>query len=348
MSILRPLTWLALIGMAVVLSLPACDGDDDAQDTLCIPGDNIFCRCPDGNPGTKHCRDDGESFDECVVGAGEPCPDRPPSSSTSGSGGGSSMVCEPGASVYCTCDDSADGSKTCNHEGTDYGPCVCSGGVGGSGGGTAGGDCCDTHDTPGCGETTVQDCVCAQDSYCCDTEWDGTCVAEVDQFGCGTCGATGGDKPMFAPCMAHAECQSGMCPMGYCTITGCTGYADCGGYNVGECVDINGSATCTPSCSVQTDCATYGCGGSVCSECGFITEVELGWPVTVCADWGSSLALPPDGTTCQNDEKCSLGNEGKQRICHLVQTVCADGCHVHADCPGALICDDANEPGACW
>ncbi|RLB58379.1 MAG: hypothetical protein DRI90_16830 [Deltaproteobacteria bacterium] len=345
MSILRPLTWIALTIVTVALALPACEGDDEGAGSLCDPGSNIFCRCPGGEPGTKACLEDGESFDECVVGPSEPCPDRP-SSSTSGVGG-SQLVCEPGTSVYCTCDDSADGSKTCDHEGSGFGPCICSGGVGGGGGGTAGGECCNVHETPGCGTTEIETCVCAQDSYCCDTEWDATCVAEVTQFGCGTCDATG-TKPLFAPCIAGTECQSGMCPMGYCTITGCTGYADCGGMSVGECVQLDGQPTCAPSCTVQNDCTTYGCGGTVCSECGFSPEVEIGWPVTVCADWGSSLALPPDGTSCSDDVKCTLGHEGKERICHLVQTVCASGCHVHADCPGALICDDANEPGACW
>jgi hypothetical protein len=347
MTILRPLTWVALISVAVALALPACDGDDEGAGTLCDAGSNIFCRCPGGEPGTKACLDDGESFDECVVGVSEPCPDRP-SSSTSGTGGGSSQFCEAGTSVYCTCDDDSDGSKTCNHEGTDFGPCVCSGGVGGSGGGTAGGECCDVQETPGCGVTEVETCVCAQDSYCCDTQWDATCVTEVDQFACGSCGATSGDKPLFAPCEADAECQSGLCPMGYCTTTGCTGYGDCGGMGVGECVQLDGQATCAPSCALQDDCTKYGCAGTVCSECGFAPELEIAWPVTVCADWGSNLALPPDGTSCTGDQKCTLGHVGMERVCHLIQEICAAGCHIHADCPGALICDDQNEPGSCW
>ena len=346
MSMVRPLTWVALIAVAVALGLPACDGDDGAGDTLCDPGSNIFCNCLGGQPGRKHCRDDGQSFDDCVLGPGEPCPDRP-SSSTSGTGG-SQLVCEPGTSVYCTCPDNSDGSKTCDHAGAGFGPCICGGGAGGSGGGTAGGDCCDTHETPGCGTTEVETCVCAQDSYCCDTAWDATCVAEVDQFSCGTCGTTGGDKPMFAPCTAHNECQSGMCPMGYCTIIGCTGYADWGGMSVGECVTLNGQPTCAPVSTVQNDCTKYGCAGTLCSECGFANEVQIGWPVTICADWGPSLAFPPDGTSCGNDVTCNLGHEGKERVCHLVQTWCTGGCHVHSDCPGALICDDANEPGVCW
>jgi len=32
------------------------------------------------------------------------------------------------------------------------------------------------------------------DSYCCDTEWDGICVEEVDTLGCGTCGGGEGES----------------------------------------------------------------------------------------------------------------------------------------------------------
>jgi hypothetical protein len=46
--------------------------------------------------------------------------------------------------------------------------------------------CCETGG-PGCSDSAVSACVCAQDPYCCSTEWDAQCVAEVDSLGCGTC-----------------------------------------------------------------------------------------------------------------------------------------------------------------
>lgn len=49
------------------------------------------------------------------------------------------------------------------------------------------GDCCTTDSGPGCSDTTVQACVCAADSYCCTTAWDGLCVSEVESLGCGVC-----------------------------------------------------------------------------------------------------------------------------------------------------------------
>lgn len=47
--------------------------------------------------------------------------------------------------------------------------------------------CCQAHDTPGCADPEVEACVCAQNSYCCEMQWDDVCVAQVEQFGCGQC-----------------------------------------------------------------------------------------------------------------------------------------------------------------
>ncbi|MBI3178475.1 MAG: hypothetical protein HYZ27_02365, partial [Deltaproteobacteria bacterium] len=51
--------------------------------------------------------------------------------------------------------------------------------------------CVETLGTPGCFITAVETCVCAQDAYCCNTEWDGFCVDEVTDFNCGLCGVEG-------------------------------------------------------------------------------------------------------------------------------------------------------------
>lgn len=47
--------------------------------------------------------------------------------------------------------------------------------------------CCDTSPMPACQRIDLEECVCAHDSYCCTTAWDGLCVAEVTSLGCGTC-----------------------------------------------------------------------------------------------------------------------------------------------------------------
>jgi hypothetical protein len=50
-------------------------------------------------------------------------------------------------------------------------------------------DCCDHGVGPGCNDQPVETCVCDVDPYCCSVLWDDTCVAKVDELGCGTCGA---------------------------------------------------------------------------------------------------------------------------------------------------------------
>lgn len=40
---------------------------------------------------------------------------------------------------------------------------------------------------PGCGDPATEACVCTIDDYCCATEWDAQCVAEVTLFFCGSC-----------------------------------------------------------------------------------------------------------------------------------------------------------------
>jgi len=49
------------------------------------------------------------------------------------------------------------------------------------------GTCCTVNQTPGCSNQTIEQCVCAQDGYCCNSSWDATCVSEVTSYGCGTC-----------------------------------------------------------------------------------------------------------------------------------------------------------------
>lgn len=48
--------------------------------------------------------------------------------------------------------------------------------------------CCTPHPSGGCGVSTVEECVCDFDSYCCDGNWDLECVIEaVDYCGLWTC-----------------------------------------------------------------------------------------------------------------------------------------------------------------
>jgi hypothetical protein len=42
-----------------------------------------------------------------------------------------------------------------------------------------GGTCCVAHAEVGCSVQGIEDCVCAQDAYCCNTQWDGMCVTQA-------------------------------------------------------------------------------------------------------------------------------------------------------------------------
>jgi len=69
------------------------------------------------------------------------------------------------------------------------------GATSGAGGNTGipGGDCCSSHGGRGCQVPTVSECVCDQDAYCCDTQWDATCAGRANLCGA-SCdvGGTGG------------------------------------------------------------------------------------------------------------------------------------------------------------
>jgi hypothetical protein len=68
---------LAVVALGVevaVLGSGCDDGESLPAGQLCQPGENIFCRCPGGAPGTKACVPTGDAFDECG-----PCEDRPAS-----------------------------------------------------------------------------------------------------------------------------------------------------------------------------------------------------------------------------------------------------------------------------
>lgn len=109
------LTSLLVVAPLAALAIYACDGESDGLGGLCVAGDQIFCRCKGGDPGTKPCSPDGNSFGECA-----PCEDRESngpaaqsneeSASTGGPGGGT-----PGDKpLFAKCmDDSECQSVTC-------------------------------------------------------------------------------------------------------------------------------------------------------------------------------------------------------------------------------------------
>jgi hypothetical protein len=103
---------------------------------------------------------------------------------------------------------------------------------------TGGHDCC-SEGTAGCADSAIAACVCAQDPFCCDVQWDAQCVAEVGQFGCGSCGGGGAcldaldidfggvytGSPICSVFPAVFESCQGTAPF-LSSSLGCTGPAD--------------------------------------------------------------------------------------------------------------------------
>ncbi len=132
------------------------------------------------------------------------------------------------------------------------------------------GDCCTPHETGGCSDTAINDCVCFYDSWCCDTIWDAICMSEVEFFECGSCGGTDGDLDTdeesdgeLEPCTDNTYCNNnGYCwgnntycncltPFAGATCDACApdheNYPDClitcgGGLSLLATIDLNGNS----------------------------------------------------------------------------------------------------------
>jgi Matrixin len=133
----------AALGLIAVLG--ACGkgggGTGGSSQTTCDPGENIFCRCPGGEAGTKTCKADGHSFEACVTDTG-PCPAVPETtsaSSSSGGGEGGAPTSSDSSSASSASSSASSGSSTGSAGGGGSGGAGGSGGSGGSGGGDAGG-----------------------------------------------------------------------------------------------------------------------------------------------------------------------------------------------------------------
>ena len=80
--------WLSAVGATT------CGGDASDDDSLCVPGENIFCRCRGGAAGTKLCLADGNGFAACESLSGA-CDEQP----GGGVGGGSGEISGAGGSA---------------------------------------------------------------------------------------------------------------------------------------------------------------------------------------------------------------------------------------------------------
>ncbi len=165
---------------------------------------------------------------------------------------------------------------------------------------SATGDCCSPHEGIGCETPACCDCVCALDSFCCETFWDNICVDQAIADCPSECGC-----PLTSACglFENSCCEAG-------SVVGCNNSECC------NCV-CDTDAFC---CSTEWDdlCATQelapqcydvcGCPGSCCES-----SIEIGPDGSVvvdsqcndnetsvsCLDTGGTFGGP--GTTCADN-----------------------------------------------
>ena len=144
---------------------------------------------------------------------------------TCSTGAALSGSCDACAAEVCAVDDyccTTAWDATCVQEVDAY----CNTSCGGGGGQQAS---CDHSecDTGASLDAACSDCaaaVCAADSYCCDNQWDGTCVQEVDQYCNLSCGGGGGGQP---ECSQAADCPGTDGCLAGGTCGPCSDDADC-------------------------------------------------------------------------------------------------------------------------
>ncbi len=190
------------------------------------------------------------------------------------------------------------------------------------------GPCCEAHDAPGCDDTAIAQCVCAQAPGCCalGNAWTQDCVDLIATAQCGACTAPTCPDGTCQPSEDCASCPSdcGFCPGcgdGTCgPEEDCLSCAvDCGSCGQGVCGD--GVCSDGESCqSCEADCGA--CSGATCGD----GTCDLSESCQSCeADCGACPAGCGDGV-CTSDEGCET--------CPLDCGVCVGDCCEQHDAPG--------------
>ncbi|MBM4353519.1 MAG: hypothetical protein FJ109_06930 [Deltaproteobacteria bacterium] len=190
-------------------------------------------------------------------------------------------LCE--APVTCgdgVCDD----TETCVTCEKDCGPCVA-------------GPCCEVHAGTGCDDEAVTACVCAQDAYCCQVEWDSLCVDEVTSLQCGDCGVVvlcGNQK-----CEAGEDCKN--CPQdcGECPVA-------CGDGKCEADEMCNNCAQDCGECSGKSCCVAHdqkGCKDPAVTKC--VCAMD---PYCCTNNWDGLCASEADQCGSCNGDCCKEHN----------------------------------------
>ena len=226
------------------------------------------------------------------------------------------------------------------------------------------GDCCLAAEGAliGCGDDEVEACVCAEDAFCCEVEWDSFCVSEVEEFGCAVC-----EEPL-TPCETYCELTTANCTEDNAITYGDDGcLADCAAWPEGEEGDMGGinSVHCRiyHAGAAAEDAATH-CphagpdGGGVCVDPPPPTPCEIYCDLTAtnCTEdnaitYGDEGCLADCAAWPEGEEGDVAGNTTQCRIYHAGAAADDAGLHCpHAGPDGGGVCVDP-EPftiSQCW
>ncbi len=167
------------------------------------------------------------------------------------------------------------------------------------------GDCCveGGNGTPGCDDPDCEALICAQDSFCCATSWDGIC-ADAAQAQCGICG--GCCQANGTPGCNDQDCQDLICAQD------------------SFCCDTSWDGICADAAVEQ------------CTVCGGMPPVPTGaccFPDGSCAELTAAECGPAGGAYQGDDTVCGPG------VCPQPSACPGDGsCFEDNGTPG---CDDA-------
>ena len=195
--------------------------------------------------------------------------------------------------------------------------------------------------------------MCAEDSYCCDTEWDNLCVSEVDTFECGTCVECGDGE-----CNGLETCET--CPLdcGWCEGEGvcceANGTPGCEDFEITVCVCEQDSYCCESEwdnlCASEVE--EFGCGVCDVESCCVAHETpgcsDPDVEACVCADddwccsgaWDKFCVAEVDELGCGSCAECGDGECNGLETCETCQLDCGW-------CEGEGVCCEANGTPGC-
>jgi len=227
---------------------------------------------------------------------------------------GQGRFCRPGITIFCRCPGGEPGTKACEANGAGFTSCALE----------SGSSCPDRDE-----ETTGE-----PGGFGPASSSSGEPIGGSGPGG----GPPTGDGSLLSACSEGSDCETGLCPMGFCTRL-CEAVSDCPS-GFAECVDFAVDKLCLPTCGTLESpdpgaCDEYGLSG----QCGYAEAID-GWHVATCAAWGPLLETPPQGSDCDADVQCDLGHDGVEAVCSDAG-ICVHGCLDDHSCPSGESCSSS-------